>query len=224
MRKYKLLLIIALLHGSISAQSSPGPGYLSQLIIPMIEVPILGTPYYEESYRLGQVSFEGERFNFFFRFNALRDRIELKDRTNRLYHLQKNEVIEPKFGGKIYQLKSFYEDDILRIGYFIPLNKGKTILYFKPKKTFVQAKSPDHGYEEYKQPYYKDVSLYYVQFDNYLLMPVELSKRSLLNMFHSRHSEIEEYARRNELDYRAERDAVILVNYYNRITSTESSK
>jgi hypothetical protein len=224
MTKYKLLLIIALLHGFISAQSSPGPGYLSQLTFPMVEVPIEGNPYYDEAYRLGEVFFEGEKYRFFFRYNALRDRIELKDASKRLFHLQKNEIIEPKFGGKIYQLKSYYSEDTLRKGYFVPLNKGNTVLYFKPKKVFIQAKKPDNGYETYMPPYYRDISTYYVQFNNYLLRPIELTRRSFLNMFHSRRPEIEEYARRNELDYRDKRDAVILVNYYNRITSTESSK
>jgi hypothetical protein len=224
MQKFIPLVIFTFILYQGGAQGSPGPGYLSQLTFPMVEVPIEGNPYYEETYRLGEVFFEGETFRFFFRYNALRDRIELKDASKRLFHLQKNEIIEPKFGGKIFQLKSYYVEDTLRKGYFIPLNKGNTILYFKPRKVFVQAKKPDNGYETYKPPYYRDVSTYYVQFNNYLLRPVELTRRSFLNMFHARRSEIEEYARRNELDYRDERDAVILVNYYNRITSTESSK
>jgi hypothetical protein len=222
MRDRIIPIISILLCGFINAQNPPGPGYLSQLTFPMVEVPIEGNPYLEEEYRLGEVVYEGETFRFYFRFNALRDRIELKDASTRLFHLQKNEIIEPKFGGKLYQLKNYYEQDTLRKGYFVPLNIGDAILYFKPKKVLVQAKKPDNGYEAYNPPHFRDVSSYYIQFNNYLPRPVQLNRRSFLNTFESRRSELEEYAYRNQLDYRKERDVIILVNYFNGINSKSS--
>jgi len=188
----------------------------------MEEVPIIGNPYYEEEYRLGEVTFEGEVYRFYFRFNALRDRVELKDASTRLFHLQKNEIIEPTFGGKTYQLKSYYEGDTLRIGYFIPLNQGKAKLYFKPKKEFIQAKKPDNGYEPYKPPHYKFFATYYIQFDNNLPLTIELKRKSILRTFESRRSEIEEYVKRNQLDYKIEKDVAMIVNYYNRLISSPS--
>ena len=215
------LILFALAHKLMCAQGSV-PGYLSQLTFPMVEVPINGNPYYDEEYKLGQVMYDGELFKFYFRFNSLRDRIELKDASTRLFHLAKNEIIEPRFGGKVYQLRSYYEGDSLRKGYFIPLNKGKVILYLKPKKIFVQARSPENGYDSYTPPLYKDVTCYYVQFNNNLPIPIELKRKSFLNVFQSKRSEIEVYARRNQLDYKDEHDAVMLVNYFNRITSNST--
>jgi hypothetical protein len=217
MSKLQYLILVAIMHSVAWAQSPSVPGYLSQLTFPMVEVDVEGSPYYNDSYRLGQVFFEGEKHTFFFRFNAFKDRIELKDRTMRLYHLKKNEIIEPVFGGKIYQLKSYFEDEVLKLGYFIPLNKGKAVLYIKPKKVFVQAKKPDNGYGEYTPPHYKDVSGYYLQLGNSLPSPIKLSKRSILNVLGAKHEDLEEYSNRNQLDLRNEKDVVRLFNFYNRI-------
>ena len=217
MSKLVYLALIASLHSAVWAQSPSVPGYLSQLTFPMVEVDIEGTPYYNEAYRLGQVIFEGEKHTFFFRFNAYKDRIELKDRTKRLYHLKKNEIIEPVFGERIYQLRNYLEDDVLKLGYFIPLNRGEAILYFKPRKIFVQAEKPDNGYGEYSPPYYKDVSGYYVQLGNSLPSPIKLSRRSIMNVLGAKHEDLKEFTNRNQLDLRNEKDVVRLFNFYNRI-------
>jgi len=220
MKNYGCLLLIILLQGALHAQGS-APGYLSQLTFPMEEVPILGNPYSDEEYRLGEVAFEGEVYRFYFRFNALRDRVELKDASTRLFHLQKNEVIEPTFGGKTYQLKSYYEGDSLRHGYFVPLYKGKITLYLKPKKVFVQAKSPDNGYDSYKPPRYKDASCYYMQFGKYLPIPFELSRKSFRKTFESRYTEVEAYVKRNQLDFKNEQDAIRIVKYYDQLIARD---
>lgn len=218
MKKLLCFVLMANLFVLSRAQSAPGPGYLSQLNFPMEDVEIEGTPYYKDAYRLGQVVFEGEKYNFFFRFNALKDRIELKDRTKQLYHLKKNEVIVPRFGGKIYQLKNYFEDEVLKLGYFIPLNKGGAVLYYKPKKVFVQAKKPGYGYDEYIPPHYEDASMYYIQFGNNLPSPVALDRKSLLKSLGAKREALKEYSSRNQLDLRNERDAVKLLNYFNRIS------
>jgi len=220
-RSALFFVLFALVPHMMNAQGSL-PGYLSQLTFPMVEVPINGDPYLDEEYRLGQVSYEGEVYRFYFRFNALRDRIELKDASTRLFHLAKNTIIEPRFGGKLYQYKSYFEGDSLKRGYFVPLNKGTTVLYYKPKKKFIQAQSPDNGYDSYKPPHYKDVSSYYIQFGNGSPQPIELKRRSFLEAFDSRRYEIDEYASRNELNYKEERDAIIIVNYFNRLLSETS--
>jgi hypothetical protein len=115
---------------------------VSQLKAETVYFPIQGSPFYDDTYRLGKVYFRGERYMLFFRFNALKDRIELKDRTKQLFHLQKEAILEPTFGGRTYKYIYYYEDDELKQGYMVPLVKGPVTLYYKPKKVDVSEPLP----------------------------------------------------------------------------------
>lgn len=190
---------------------------VSQLRAETTYFPIQGSPYYDDTYRLGEVYFRGERFKLFFRFNALKDRVELKDRTTRLFHMQKDAILEPTFGGKTYKYIYYYDSDELKRGYLVPLVRGPVTLYYKPKKEFVQAKPPENGYHAFRAPEYKDVSAYYLQFDKELPKPVKLSRRDLLQKLNGNVKDLDKYIQVQELNLREEKDVIKLVSYYNRM-------
>ena len=216
MRRFAFVFVLLILPTIIRAQNSNFSMDVSQLRAETVYFEIQGTPYYDENYRLGHVHFKGEDYTLFFRYNALRDRIELKDRTKRLFHMQKDAILEPTFGGKTYKYMYYAEGEGLERGYLIPILKGKVSLYYKPKKVFIQAQSPDHGYHSFSPPHYKDVSVYYLQFGNELPQPVKLSRNTFLNKLADGDTELKEYIRTQELDLRQENDAVKLLGYYNR--------
>lgn len=191
---------------------------VSQLRSETVYFDIEGSPYFDDVYRLGQVYFRGEKYLLFFRFNALEDRVELKDRTRRLFHLQKNAILEPTFDGKTYQYLYYLEGDALERGYLVPLVKGKELtLYFKPRKVYEQAKSPAHGYEGFTPPKYRDVSGYFLQYGRELPRPLKLGKRQVLEVLKDKETEIESYVLQQQLDLRKEADVVRLLHHYNRI-------
>jgi hypothetical protein len=189
---------------------------VSQLKAETVYFPIQGSPFYDDTYRLGEVYFRGERYMLFFRFNALKDRIELKDRTKQLFHLQKEAILEPTFGGRTYKYIYYYEDDELKQGYMVPLVKGPVTLYYKPKKVFIQAKSPENGYQGFSPPHYKDVSSYYLQVDKDLPKPVKLSRKALLETLNGNVNGLDQYIEEQELNLRQEADVIKLIGYYNR--------
>jgi len=191
---------------------------VSQLRAETLHFDIIGTPYYDETYRLGHIYFKGEKLTFFFRYNALEDRVELKDRTTRLFHLQKDYLLEPTFGNKSYKyLYYLHDEDDLRKGYMVLLEKGNKIsLYIKPRKIFKQADSPDHGYDSFSPPKYEDASGYYYQYGKDYPRPTKLGKGPLLRLLKDRKLEMLEYISQQELDLNKEQDVVQLIQYYNR--------
>jgi hypothetical protein len=189
---------------------------VSQLRAETVYFPIEGSPYYDDTYRIGEVYFRGERYTLFFRYNALRDRVELKDRTKQLFHMQKDAILEPTFGGKTYKYIYYYENDELKRGYLVPLVKGAVTLYYKPKKEFIQARPPENGYHGFRPPQYKDVSAYFLQFNKELPKPVKLSRKALLQQLNGDVKDLDEYIQVQELNLKEENDVIKLVSYYNR--------
>lgn len=214
------LLTLSLLALSGWSQNDNFSMDVSQLRAETAYFDIEGSPYLDDTYRLGHIFFRGEKLIFFFRFNALEDRVELKDRTTQLYHLQKNFILEPSFGAKTYKYVYYLEDENdLKKGYMVLLKKGEKIsLLFKPKKIFKQAESPDHGYDTFSPPKYENVSQYYYQRGKELPRPVRLGKGPLLRLLKDKETELLKYITQQELDLSREQDAVQLIQYYNRIS------
>lgn len=226
----KTLAMVSLLLATFSAWSQFG-GYalsqnnnftmdVSQLRAETVYFEINGSPYFDETYRLGHIYFKGEKLIFFFRYNALEDRVELKDRTTQLYHLQKKYILEPTFAGKTYKYMYYLKaDDKLERGYMVLLEKGdKLSFYHKPRKAFKQAESPDNGYEVLDRPVFQDVSGYYYQHGSELPKPINLRKRALLDLLSDKKSEMLKYISQQELNLSKEDDVVRLIQYYNRIS------
>lgn len=217
MKNYALTILFSFLFFAGRCQNANFTMDVSQLRAETVYVPIEGSPYYDDIYRLGEVYFRGERYTLFFRFNALKDRVELKDRTKRLFHMQKDAILEPTFGGRTYKYIYYYDNDELKQGYLVPLVNGTVTLYYKPKKEFIQAKSPESGYQEFSPPQYKDVSAYYLQFNKELPKPVKLSRKALLDKLNGNVKDLDKYIQVQELNLREEKDVVKLVSYYNRM-------
>jgi hypothetical protein len=116
------------------------------------------------------------------------------------------------------------EGEDLRRGYLVPLVSGEEVsLYYRPHKVYVEAKSPDNGYVAFTKPRYEDVSGYYLQYGRELPQPVKLGKRPLLSMLRENSSEVQQYIRQQQLDLRKEKDAVQLIQFYNRINPERNS-
>lgn len=193
---------------------------VSQLRAETVHFEIKGSPYFDETYRLGHIFFKGEKLIFFFRYNALEDRVELKDRTTQVYHLQKKFILEPIFGGKSYKYMFYLEeDDRLERGYMVLLEKGEKLsLYHKLRKEFKQAEAPDHGYDVLNRPVFQDVSGYYYQHGNEVPRPLKLRKAALLKLLSDKKMEMLQFISQQELNLSNESDVRKLIQYYNRIS------
>ncbi len=206
------LLFAALSYGQVQESV---PGYDSQVGIVFHEVPIQGSPYLDELYKVGNTIVNGKEVRLLMRYNAYNDQIELKDRKQNAFNLLKRKDLEAHFDGKRYVYWAYIEDGVKKQGYFNPLNTGKTVLYFKPKKVFVQAEKPDNGYDTFDPPVYKDVSGYYLQKGDQPLEAVRLAKGPLLRAMKDKSPALKKYISEQDLNPKNEKEAVRLVNFYN---------
>lgn len=179
------------------------------------EVPIEGSPYMDELYKMGVASVNGKEIQLLMRYDAFHDQIEMIDRKQKSFNLLKKANIEAEFEGKTFRTVEISEGGKTRLVYANPLNEGDVVLYFKPRKVFVQAQKPEHGYDDYNPPQYKDDNFYLIQRKGAAAEEIRLAKGPLMRYLRDKAPEIRDYLAKHELDLRAESDAVRVLNYYN---------
>lgn len=99
---------------------------------------------------------------------------------------------------------SYFEDEVLAKGYFIPLVTGKVSLYFKPKKVFNEAELPDHGYDTFELPLFGDLSGYYIQRDTESAEPIRLGRTPILKFLETSSTELKDYIKAQQLNMNQE--------------------
>jgi hypothetical protein len=188
-----------------------------QFHILSLEVPILGSPYIDEGYKKGETLINGKtRTAALMRYNALDEAVEILDRSSQKPRkLLRRKNIAATFDGKTYVVKEYKTGNKIKLGYFNPLYEGKVSLLYRPKKKFVQAENPDHGYDVYDPPTYKDVSEYYLQVSDEVATLVKLRKKNLLRAIGDQQSTLKLFIKKHRLDLSKEADIILLLKYYN---------
>ena len=200
------------------------PGYESQIGIVIKEVPIKGSPYFNDMYTVGETFVNGRNVRLLMRYNAFSDQIEMKDKYQKSFNLLRRTDLQAKFGGKTYKLLDYVEFGKKQQGYFVPLNEGHAVLLHKPRKMFVQAEKPENGYDTYNPPVYRDVSAYYLQIGSAEPVEIALNKRQLLRNLNQYSASLKQYISDNNLKLKSEAEAIKLLNYYNSLRNTDKSK
>lgn len=179
------------------------------------EVPIEGSPYENELYKMGVTSVHGKEMNLLMRFDAYTDQIEMIDARQKKFNLLKRPDLQAEFEGKTYKLLEYRENGVRKTGYFNPLTTGEAVLYFKPRKVFIQAEKPENGYDEYTPPHFAEDHAYYIQVDGEMPEEIHLGKRSLLKHLRHQSKALKRYIEENDLKLATQSGAVDLINYYN---------
>jgi hypothetical protein len=89
------------------------------------------------------------------------------------------------------------------------------VLYLKPRKVFIQAESPENGYDDYEPPRYEEAHSYFIEREGHAPEEIRLAKRPLLRFLDDKLPELKRYVAENNLDLSSEKDAVRLLEYYN---------
>lgn len=181
------------------------------------EVPIEGTPYMEELYKMGIASVNGKEINLLMRYDAFNDQIELIDSRQKSFNLLKKENIEAEIEGKTYEVISYEKNGKRELGYVNPLTEGEVVLYFKPRKIFVQAEKPEHGYDDYRPPQYVENHTYFIARKGSRPEEIRLAKGPLLRYLRDKAPQLRDYISAQDLDLKTAADAVKLVDHYNRL-------
>jgi len=181
------------------------------------DVPINGSPYTEELYKMGIASVNGKKIRLLMRYDAYNDQIEMIDRKQKSFNLLKKKTIEAEFEGKTYKVVEFMDHGDTNLVYANPLNDGPVVLYFKPRKEFIQARKPETGYDDYQPPRYQDDSIYLIQRPGEAATKIRLGKRPLLRFLRDEAPQLKDYLSGQDLDLSTEDGAVELINYYNNL-------
>lgn len=179
------------------------------------EVPLHGHPYFEETFKTGHVALNGITRTLKFRLDAYNGRIEIEDKNWSHFLLPKEKGQTVVFGGRTFLLMSYFDDDVLKEAYFIPLAQGKVSMFLLPRKTFIQAKLPENGYDAFKPAVFDDTSVFFLQKGIQHLSPIRLATGPLLNFLGSRKPELKAHIKSHGLDLTQAKDAVALINFYN---------
>lgn len=179
------------------------------------EVPIEGSPYVDELYKMGVASVNGKEISLLMRYDAYNDQIELIDKKNKAFNLLKKDNIEAEFEGKTYKVVEYSDKGEKKLVYVNPLTTGEVVLYFKPRKVFVQAEKPENGYDDFAPPRYEDKHFYLIARNGKAAEQIRLAKGPLLRFLRDKAPELRDYIDRQELEFKTPEDAVKLINYYN---------
>lgn len=196
-----------------------------QFHILSLEVPILGSPYINETFKQGETLINGKtRTAALMRYNALSEAVELLDRNSQKPRkLLRRKTISATFDGKTYFVMEYLEGNKKKLGYFNQLNDGKVRLLYRPLKKFFQAETPENGYDQYDPPTFKDVSQYYIKTGDQPATLTKLRKRNLLKAIDDKVAILKPFIKKHKLNLSKEADAILLLNYYNLLNEKKVS-
>jgi len=222
--KYSILLLFVYATFDLSAQgvleianNNKTITTHGQFYIHSNEVPILGSPYLNETYKQGETLISGKtQTAALMRYNAFNESVELLDRNSQKPRkLLRRKNISATFDGKTYLVLEYKEGNKKKLGYFNALNEGKVKLLYRPKKMFLQAETPDNGYDVYDPPIFKDVSQYYFKIGEQTASLIKLRKRTLLRAIGDKEAILKPFIKKRKLNLSKEADVILLLNYYN---------
>ncbi|MFX0555441.1 hypothetical protein ACOCEA_01505 [Maribacter sp. CXY002] len=215
----KIIYLFLFASGFIQGQTiGNGDGITTdtQAGIVIKEVPINGSVYINDLYKKGTTLINDiSKTDALMRYDAFHDAVEILDENGTARKLLRRKQIKAIFDGKTYEVVEYQTGEKTKLGYFNPLNEGRTQLYFKPKKTFIQAEKPDNGYDTYTPPHYKDISAYYVKTGESPAQEVKLNMRSILKIIGDGNESLKQFIIDYNLNLKKVEDIIRLIEYHN---------
>jgi hypothetical protein len=186
-----------------------------------LEIEILNSPYNNNFYQEGKITIhEKPGFVTKMRYNAAKNVIEFKEEDGTVKELLRRPYISAEFGGKEYVVFKYvvpYTKNE-KLGYFNPLNNGKTQLLYMPEKSLEVS---GYSTQERRSGSYSDKSSYYIKKAGRPAVEINLNKSSILGQLDtSYHEELKDFVTKNNLNLRNEADVLALLKHYNLLLST----
>ena len=179
-----------------------------------------GSPYYNVEYLTGNILFEGKTIasNKSLRYNVSKEEFEIRDPRNQESKIVKtilrNTEITIQIGEESFEYIT-NEKNRLR-GYFIPLYKGgKYSLYKKIKKEYIASQRAVSSMASDVAALYKEKVFLYLVDGQGAFTALPSSKKGNLNAFGKMKKEVKEYAQKNKLNLKKEKDLIKVLAYTN---------
>lgn len=219
-----LLFFISFGYGQVVGN---GDGITTDVQVGIVyrDVSIEGSAYMNDIYKNGTVYIDGvAKLETLMRYDALNEAIEILNGNGKPRRLLRQNGIKGTFDNLTYEMMEYREGAKVQLAFFNPLNDGKVQLLFRPKKIFLQAENPDHGYDSFSPARYKNVSSYYLKTGNNPAEPIKLTKKALLKELGQHSKSLKNYISTQQLNLKNQQDAIQLMELYNTLISDDNSE
>lgn len=183
-------------------------------------VEIVNSPFLEDEYQEGETTIHGKPgFKAKMRYNAGKDVIEFIDEDHTAKELLRRPYITAKFDGKEYVILKYkvVHNNIEKLGYFNPLNKGVAQLLLMPKK---KLELTGYSFQERRSGVYKDVSVHFIKLGDKPAVNINLSTSNIFKLLDPTYENVLKYfVSENSLNLRKKEDVIRLLQYYNTLAS-----
>lgn len=176
---------------------------------------IKGTPYLEDAYAKGVICYADKNHAVPVRYNAYQDLMEYQQ-SGRALVLDANATVKKvTFNNSTFVPLSYEANGKSKLGYFALLDSGKVSLFAKKKIVFIPAKQGG-ALDGSNQPaeYRKSPDVYYIKVGDGPLQEVG-NLKSLIAAFPDKKDELAQFAKKEKISPRKEKELVQLVQHYN---------
>jgi hypothetical protein len=179
------------------------------------DTPVNGSPYLDDAYVDGLIQYKKKSFTVPMRYNAADDVIEYQQGGKTLLLDPNGDVQKVTLGNSTFIPQRYELNGKPKFGFFTVLDSGKVILFAKKKITFVAAKKGGamDGSDRPAQ-YKKSPDEFYYKTSNGALREVE-SIKSMIADFPDKQDELTQFAKKEKISPRKEKEIVQFVQYYN---------
>lgn len=176
---------------------------------------IKGSPYLNEEFVDGVITYANKSLNAPMRYNAHRDLIEYKQNGQTL-ELEAKEIMKKvSLGNSIFVAEKYESNGKSKLGYLELLDSGTVTLYAKKTVVFVPAKAGGalDGTDDparFKPP----VTTFYIRVGDGELKEVE-NVKSMIASLPDKQDELAQFVKKEKISHRNEKEMIRLVQYYN---------
>jgi hypothetical protein len=201
--KFKLLLVVMWFFTTVLAKAQSSSDAVN------------GTPYLDATYAKGVICYANKSQVAPLRYNAFQDLIEYQQ-SGMAFVLDPSATIKKvNLSNATFVPLPYQSDGKTKFGYFVMLDSGKVTLLVKKKITFVAAKKGGALDGSDQQAEYKQLAdTYYYKIGDGPLQEVRNIK-SMISSFPDKQEELTQFAKKEKISARKERDLIQFVQHYN---------
>ncbi|HEX5170103.1 MAG TPA: hypothetical protein VFW11_13085 [Cyclobacteriaceae bacterium] len=176
---------------------------------------VKGSPYLNEEFVEGVITYANKSLSVPIRYNAYRDLIEYKQ-NGQTMELDANVIIKKiSFGNSTFVPAKYQLNGKSKLGYFELLDSGSVMLYSKKTIAFFPGKKGGalDGSDDPAR-FKPSATTFYFKIGDGELKEVE-NLKSMIAALPDRQDELTQFAKKEKISYRNEKEMIRLVQYYN---------
>jgi len=181
---------------------------------------ISGIPYVDEKYIDGVIYYGDKTLATSIRYNAYQDLIEYTQNGKAVVLDPSLTLKRVKFGTSTYVTQEYKAGGKTKVGYFQVLDSGKLTLLAKQKIIYLPAKKQGNldGTDQVAQ-FKRSPDVYFYKIESGALQEVDNIK-SMIETIPDKQEELTQFAKKEKISPRKEKEMIQFVQYYNSLTST----